>query len=98
MTTPVTPVTKPTKSIIALIGTILSVAVPLITSLQGYLPPEWSAVITGAIGLLTVLGVYVVPNKPTGEVVVAYDGGQEVIVPPPAPRPSTGGRPSSWRR
>lgn len=70
MTTPATPVTKPTKAWITAIGGILSVAVPLITSLLTYLPPEWAAVITGAIGLLTVLGVYAVPNKPTGDVVI----------------------------
>lgn len=97
MTTPVTPVTKPTKSIVALIGAVLSVAVPLITSLQGYLPPEWSAVITGAIGLLTVLGVYVVPNKPTGEVVVPARSDNSFTVNNTASHPPTD-RPSSWRR
>ena len=71
MTAPITPVTKPTKTVIATIGAVLSVVVPLVTSLLTYLPSEWSAVITGVIGLLTVLGVYVVPNKPTGAVVVS---------------------------
>lgn len=65
-----TPVTKPTKTWIAAVGGVLSVAVPFITSLLTYLPPEWAAVISGVIGLLTVLGVYTVPNKPTGDVVV----------------------------
>ncbi len=71
MSTPVTPVTKPTKTWIATVGAALSVVVPLVTSMLTYLPPEWAAVITGIIGALTVLGVYTVPNKPTGEVVVA---------------------------
>ncbi|MGK2880612.1 MAG: hypothetical protein ACSLE6_07385 [Mycobacterium sp.] len=67
---PVTPVTKPTKTIVASIGAVLTVVVPLVTSLLTYLPPQWSAVITGAIGVLTVLGVYTIPNTPTGQVVI----------------------------
>ena len=78
-----TPVTKPTKTWIATIGAVLTVVVPLVTSLLTYLPPEWSAVITGVIGLLTVLGVYTVPNKPTGEVVTTDPG----HVPPAATSP-----------
>jgi hypothetical protein len=73
MSTPVTPVTKATKTWITTVGAVLAVVVPLATSALTYLPPEWAAVITGVIGVLTVLGVYTVPNKPTGSVVVHAD-------------------------
>lgn len=96
MTTPV-PVTKPTKTWIAAVGGILSVAVPLITSLLTYLPPEWAAVITGVIGLLTVLGVYTVPNKPTGEVVVSEHVVPPVAASPPPVRPDVAVQPGEYK-
>lgn len=95
-----TQVTKPTKTWIATIGAVLTVVVPLVTSILVYLPPEWSAVITGVIGALTVLGVYTVPNKPTGDVVVAAgtvaDTGVLGAVDDP-PAPPAGGYHSPWR-
>lgn len=99
MTAPVTPVTKPTKTWIASVGAVLTVVVPLATSLLTYLPPEWSAVITGVIGVLTVLGVYVVPNKPTGQVVITSDSpavAPAVVNNTTTYAPPAGVEPSPW--
>lgn len=64
------PITTPTepqtthKAWIALIGGILATFVPILQSATNILPQPWPALITGLIALLTVLGVYKVPNKP----------------------------------
>lgn len=62
MTTP-TPTTS-AKAVVAGIGSILMVLVPILQSVAGVLPPPWGAIVTGFIALLTVLGVYRVENKP----------------------------------
>lgn len=54
----------PTKSIVALIGAVLTFAVPFILQVSVYLPTTWQAVIGGVIAILTGLGVYSTSNKP----------------------------------
>jgi hypothetical protein len=59
---PGTPQT-PTKSIIALIGSVLTFLVPLLLQVNTYLPAQWQAVVGALIALATATGVYVVPNR-----------------------------------
>lgn len=68
MTTPVVP--SKFKTWIALAGSALSFIVPLVVSVEDYLPPQWAAVIGAGIALLTGLGVYHAPYVPAGTVVV----------------------------
>jgi hypothetical protein len=49
------------KTWIALAGSVLSFVVPLVVSVEDYLPSPWPAVIGGAIAVLTALGVYRAP-------------------------------------
>lgn len=52
------------KAIVATIGGILITVIPILESVGDFLPQPWPALITGLIALLTVLGVYKIPNKP----------------------------------
>jgi hypothetical protein len=78
MTTP-TPTPSKFKTYVALAGSLLSFVVPLVISVEQYLPPQWAAVIGGIIALLTAVGVYHAPYTPPGPVAVAQ--------PPFAPAP-----------
>jgi hypothetical protein len=49
------------KTWIALAGSVLSFVVPLVVSVQDYLPAPWPAVIGTGIAVLTALGVYHAP-------------------------------------
>ena len=90
MTTPVTP--SKLKTYIALAGTILSAAVPLVLSVADYLPPEWAAVLAAVLSILTTLGVYKAPYVPKDAVLVPED----VVTAPRPPTPS-GGFKNPWR-
>lgn len=59
MTTP-TPPSK-AKTYVALIGSLLTVAIPLILEVSTALPAQWQGVIGGVIAILTGLGVYQAP-------------------------------------
>lgn len=61
MTTPAP--TTAHKTIVATIGGILITIVPILESVGDFLPQPWPAIITGLIALLTVVGVYKVPNR-----------------------------------
>lgn len=56
------------KTWIALAGSLLSVAVPLLITASDHLPAPWPAVIGGVIALLTATGVYRAPYMPKGSV------------------------------
>jgi hypothetical protein len=69
------------KTYVALAGSILSFVVPLIVSVENYLPAPWPAVIGGVIALLTAAGVYKAPYVPPGATVVPTSVAQSL---PPA--------------
>jgi len=52
------------KTWTAAVGTILNMAVLLSEQARPFLPPQWTAILSGVIGLLTVVGVYRVPSPP----------------------------------
>lgn len=52
------------KAWIAVIGGVLITLVPILQATANVLPQPWPAIVTGLIALLTVTGVYTVPNKP----------------------------------
>lgn len=58
------------KTWVGLVGAVLTFVVPLILSVEDYLPSPWPAVIGGALSVLTALGIYKAPYKPTGTVLV----------------------------
>lgn len=58
------------KAWVALAGSALSVVVPLVVSVEDYLPSPWPAVIGGVIAVLTALGVYHAPYMPPNTTVV----------------------------
>ena len=70
------------KTIVGLIGSVLSFAVPLIVSVEQYLPSPWPAVIGAVLSLLTALGIYKVPYAPAGTVLVPQSVASQA---PPAP-------------
>lgn len=49
------------KTWVGLVGAVVTFAVPLIVSVQDYLPAPWPALIGGVLSLLTALGIYKVP-------------------------------------
>lgn len=53
-----------TKSWIALIGSLLTAGIPLLLQVSSSLPPQYQAIISGVLALLTMTGVYKVANKP----------------------------------
>lgn len=59
------------KAWVALIGTGLSFVVPYVLSAETFLPKPVTAGIGVALWILSVLGVYKVPNVPADSVVVA---------------------------
>lgn len=86
MTTPVPP--SKAKAWIALVGTLLTAIVPYVLQYSTALPAPWPALIGGMVALLTVLGVYHAPYKPTGTVIVQDPS-------PAAPPP--GGYQNPWK-
>lgn len=87
-----TPAPSKAKSIVALVGGLLTVIIPLLTQISGFLPPPWPALIGGVIALLTVLGVYHAPYLPPGTTV--QPAPQQP--PPPPAGPSPGGYVNPW--
>lgn len=57
------------KAYVALLGGILTVAIPTVIDFAVYLPPQWQAVVGAVVALLTALGVYAAPNRPKGAVI-----------------------------
>lgn len=85
------------KAIVGFVGTGLSFLVPLILEVSSDLPDPWPAVIGVVLWLLTALGVYHAPYKPTGTVIVP-----ESVVPASVPTdvnpaPPPGGYTNPWR-
>lgn len=76
------------KTWIALAGSALTFVVPLIVSVEDYLPSPWPSVIGGVIAVLTAVGVYKAPYVPPGAVVVAD--------PQVVPAPPVGGYRNPW--
>lgn len=91
MTTPVITTINPSKAKtwIAVIGGLLTVAVPLILSVATYLPDPWPAVIGALVALATAAGVYKAPYKPEGTSVVANSDLNQVAIPVPPTPPVT---------
>jgi hypothetical protein len=58
------------KTIVGLIGSIVTFAVPLVISVEQYLPSPWPAVIGALLSVLTALGIYKAPYKPEGTALV----------------------------
>lgn len=70
------------KTIVGVIGSLLSFIVPLVLSVEQYLPSPWPSVIGGVLVVLTGLGIYHAPYKPAGTVLVPEAVAQSL---PPAP-------------
>lgn len=73
--TPVVTTVEPTKakSWVALVGSVLTVAFPLLASAQNWLPDPWPAVVGGVLAIGTALGVRWTPYAPQGTVIVPSD-------------------------
>ena len=93
MSTPTPVVPSKAKTWVAVAGGLLAAGVPLVLSLIQYLPPQWAAVITAVIAMLTALGVYQAPYTPPGTTLVP-----DSQVPPISPKPPTadGGYQNPW--
>lgn len=76
------------KAWVALVGTVLLF---VSTQFGSFLPPTWQAILSGLIGLLTVFGVYRVPNQVTQKQVDNAIAKGHVTAPqtykPPWPKP-----------
>lgn len=88
MTAPA-PTPSKAKAYVALLGSVLTVIVPLLLDVSTHLPEPWPAIIGGVIGLLTVLGVYQAPYRPAGTVLAPAAA--------PEPPPVTGTGYDPWR-
>lgn len=77
------------KAWVGLVGSLLSFAVPLILSVEQYLPAPWPAVIGFVLAALTALGVYKAPYTPPGAVLApdtpAVTAAAKQAPPPAAP-------------
>lgn len=73
------------KTWVAVIGGLLTVAIPLILSVSEALPEPWPAVIGAVVAVLTATGVYKAPYKPQGTTVVATRDLEQIATPTPAP-------------
>lgn len=70
------------KTVVGLVGSLLTFVVPFILSVEDYLPSPWPAVIGVVLSVLTALGVYKAPYKPAGTVLVPESVAKSA---PPAP-------------
>jgi len=66
------------KTWVSLVGTLLTFIGPFILSSTDALPAPWPAVIGAVFAVLTVLGVYKAPYKPTGTI-LAVDPSAPVV-------------------
>lgn len=104
MTIPVvnTVVPSKAKTWIGVAGSVLAVVVPLVISVQQYLPPPWASVIGGVIVILTGLGIYQAPYQPPettivrNEDIAAINSGA-AVVPANVPASRTGEYRSPWQ-
>lgn len=68
MTTPSVDITaivpKKWKTVIGLVGSLLTFVVPFILSAEQYLPPAWTTAIGIALAVLTAFGIYKAPYVP----------------------------------
>lgn len=69
------PVITPSKAktYVAFVGTVLTIVIPLVVQMSTNWPPQYQALLSGIIGLLTIFGVYQAPYKPKGTVIVPLD-------------------------
>ena len=74
------------KAWVALIGSVLSLIIPYVLAISESLPEPWPAVIGVAVAVLTALGVYRAPYKPTDTVLAPKEA-----VPPEVPTDETPG-------
>jgi hypothetical protein len=70
------------KTYVAAVGSVVTFIAPLLLSISDTLPAPWPAVIGGVLAVLTALGVYRAPYKPTDETVLVHKS--EVATPEPA--------------
>jgi hypothetical protein len=76
------------KTYVGLIGSLVTFIAPLALSVSDALPAPWPAVIGGVLAVLTALGIYKAPYKPTPETVLVHKS--EVAIPePPSATPQT---------
>ena len=95
-------VPKKLKTIVGLVGSLLTFAVPFILSAEQYLPPQWTAVIGAVLALLTAFGIYKAPYAPEGTVLApdvpevheaAKNAAATAVIPPPV-----GGWRNPWKQ
>jgi len=72
------------KAWVGLVGSLLTLVVPFILEAEQYLPTGVNLAIGGVLALLTALGIYKAPYKPTEDTVLVHKS--EVATPdlPPA--------------
>lgn len=51
------------KAVTALIGSLLTLLIPYVVQMSASLPQPWPVLIGAIVSLLTMFGVYKVPNK-----------------------------------
>lgn len=110
MTTPIVTTVEPTKakSWVALVGSLLSFALPLLASVQNLVPEPWPAVIGGVCALGTWIATRLTPNHPANTSLVPNDQiislpngvGYSPVpdVPQAPPPPSTTGYRNPWEQ
>lgn len=72
------------KALVGLIGSALTFAVPYLLQITDALGGPWPAVIGLVLAVLTALGIYRAPYKPTDAVLV-HESQVSVSIPPPVP-------------
>jgi hypothetical protein len=77
------------KTIVGLVGSVVTFVVPLIVSVQDYLPAPWPAVLGVALSILTALGIYTVPFKPSGTTLAPDTPAVQVEIQKSVPGPHT---------
>lgn len=86
------------KTYVGLIGSLVTFIAPLALSVSDALPAPWPAVIGGVLAVLTALGIYKAPYKPTADTVLVHKS--EVATPglPPAtPQNPVGPYQNPWQ-
>ena len=65
MAVSVPPVKVAAKSWVALVGTSIATLIVILHNVAGFLPPDWTVVVTAIVGVLTSISVFFVPNQLT---------------------------------
>lgn len=60
------------KTYVGLIGSVVTFVAPLVLSVSDALPAPWPAVIGGVLAVLTALGIYKAPYKPSEDAVLVH--------------------------